>query len=73
MEAQWGGWNLKKDGCLVFPAYGTGTIDYYEVDLDSCTSTPEILDWIVQAREIAHMCAMPALQNRAGAACDTDS
>jgi hypothetical protein len=43
---KWGGWCLQKNGCLVFPAYGESTD--YEVDLDTCTSAAEILDWIAQ-------------------------
>jgi hypothetical protein len=45
---QWGGWDLKRNGCLVFPGvYGKGADGCYVVDLSRWSSTADILSWIM--------------------------
>jgi hypothetical protein len=46
--AQWGGWDLKGDGRLVFPRMdGAKARVNYSVDLARCTSAANVLDWIM--------------------------
>ncbi|HZP08828.1 hypothetical protein, partial [Methyloceanibacter sp.] len=42
-RARWNGWQLdKKHRVLIYPKYA------YEIDLEGCTTSASILDWIFQ-------------------------
>lgn len=43
---RWGRWTLDKDALAL--SLAEGTQDEYEVDLERCTKSAEVLDWIMQ-------------------------
>lgn len=45
MDSHWGPWMLDTERYVLFAATVS---EEYEVDLDDCTSSAEVLDWICQ-------------------------
>ncbi len=48
-ETKWGDWTYNADNFTLTFQRGD---DHYEVDLDECENSAQILDWLAQARKV---------------------